>query len=436
MRAMNLSSRRKLKPGDAGRFAQAEPALFAELAKVVCEAGMLPQKELHECWQMANAVHKTFPDCLHVADLAAGHGLLAWILVLLARSDENPIARTAVAVDINRPKSADALAAAITNFWPNLLDSVHYVEGSIDAVIADDGPSTLLVAAHACGSLSDRVLLAAISSGNPVAIMPCCHSLRKQAQTLSSLALASALPPHAMDLISSSAAVIGQAASIDQFRIEALKALNYQIIEDSIQAEITGYHRIIMGKPSLPRAQRTKLCHPIPVAEGLVKRLGEIRAFEKLSSLNVANIQEAEALSKRPSREWIRSFDLSYWVDDDETGQSLAIALGFLTQHFQSLPPEAQDEIQTAAGAALEYLSSKAAEFPKSFDDFPDSSITIHDRYIHPTTQRLAFTYRIELRSTTVAISKSDATLLRKNLCCALENLEARMPANFTLRGP
>src|SRR6478609_2159592 len=106
----NLNSRRKLKPNDAGRFANSEPALFGELAKVVCETGMLPQKELHECWQMANAVHRTFPESLRVADIAAGHGLLAWILVLLARSSENPVLRTAVAVDINRPKSADALA--------------------------------------------------------------------------------------------------------------------------------------------------------------------------------------------------------------------------------------------------------------------------------------------------------------------------------------
>ncbi|WP_218109966.1 methyltransferase [Oligoflexus tunisiensis] len=405
---MNLNSRRKLKPKDADRFADAEPALFRELAKVVCATGMLPQKELHECWQMANVVHKTFPESLHIADMAAGHGLLAWILVLLARSSEIPILRTAVAVDINRPKSADALAVSITDRWPNLVDAVHYVEGSIDAVIAEDGPGTLLVAAHACGSLSDRVLLAAITSRCPVAIMPCCHSLRKQAATLSSLALASGLPP--------SAAAVGNTASIDQFRIDALAALGYQISEGSIQTDITPFNRIIMGKP--PR----ETSHSVPVHQvsgsgGRVKRLGEIRAFEKIQSLNVANIEEAQALSKRPSREWLRSFDLSYWVDDEAMGHRIAATLDFLTQRFQ-LPQ-----------------SSGHSAAPAPVDAAMVANITIRDQYIHPTSQRLAFTYRIEIRSSTVVITKDDAALLRKKLCRALRSLAQMHHANFALRG-
>lgn len=437
---MSLNSRRKLKPADAERFVDAEPALFVELANVVCSTGMLPQKELHECWQMANVVHKTFPESLHVADIAAGHGLLAWILVLLARSSEIPIPRTAVAVDINRPKSADALAAAITDHWPNLADAVHYVEGSIDAVIAGDGPSTLLVAAHACGSLSDRVLMAAITSRSPVAIMPCCHSLRKQALSLESLALASGLPSHSIDNIISSAAAVGQSTSIDQFRIDALTVLGYQISEDFIQPEITTFNRIIMGQAPRVNHPTAAPIGPNSGALSMVKRLGEVRAYEKIQSLNVANIKEAQALSKRPSREWLRSFDLSYWIDDESMGQRMAGSLDFLTQRIllsssTETREETDEEAQKDATAVLEHLLSGKSVAPGSVDDTIVTKITIRDRYTDPATQRLAFTYRIEIKSSTVGITKADAVLLRKQLCRALNILSQMLHANFSLRG-
>ncbi len=430
---MNLSSRRKLKPGDAVRFANAEPALFRELAKVVCATGMLPHKELHECWQMAIAVHKAFPDTLRIADLAAGHGLLAWILVLLARSEEDPVLRTAVAVDIQRPKSADALASAIAHRWPSLLGSVHYVEGSIDAVIAGDEASTLLVAVHACGSLSDRVLLAAMASHNPVAIMPCCHSLRKQTQTLASLAQAAALPSESIENVSSNALTRGQPASIDQFRIDALQALGYQIREDFIQREITAYNRIIMGRPSPKGSAHCPVNIPLAHAEGAMKRSGEIRAFEKVAVLNVSNLQETESLSLRPSREWIRTFDLSYWVSDADTGQRLAKALDFMTRYFLS---DVHQNPAAGARAAFGALSLEHEEPGKFRDERPEFSISIQDQYRHPVTHALAFTYRITIRSSTVEISKADALTLRQNLCRAVESLAPMLQANIILRGP
>lgn len=389
---------------------------------------------------MANAVHKAFPEILHVADIAAGHGLLAWILVLLARTGETPLPRTAVAVDINRPKSANALAASITERWPDLADSVHYVEGSIDAVIAEGGPGTLLVAAHACGSLSDRVLMAAIKSKSPVAIMPCCHSLRKQAQSLSSLALASGMPSHSIDHIFSAKTAVGQPALIDQFRCDALAVLGYQIVEDSIQAEITAFNRIIMGiAPSTIHGNAASI-YPDFGGQGLCKRPGETRAYEKLRTLNVANIKEAQALSKRPSREWLRSFDLSYWVDADSTGQLIAAALAFLSQRIflsqlSESREETAEETHKDATAVLGYLRSGDAATPEPVDSAIVASITILDCYTDPTTRQSAFTYRIEIRSSTVSITKADAALLRRKLCRTLRSLSQMLPANFALRG-
>ncbi len=434
-RTMSLHSRRKLKPSDADRFAQAEPLLFRELAELVCKTGMLPQKELHECWQMANIVHKTFPESLRVADLAAGHGLLAWILVLLARSHEIPVLRTAIAVDRKRPKSADALAAAITDRWPNLRDCVHYVEGSIDAVIADHGASTLLVAAHACGSLSDRVLMAAITSRNSVAIMPCCHSLRKQTSTLSALALASGMPS-----LSSSAGAVGQSTSIDQFRIDVLAALAYEISEASIEAEITAFNRIIMGKMLEPHPLGRSSLRQISGVVSNAKRLGETRAYESVHVLNISRIEEAEALSKRPSRAWLRSFDMSYWVESDSLGKRIAAALEFLIQGFrfhegcETREGILEDDSESAI-AVFDYVWSSDPATPKAADEAIERSVTVLDQYTDPATQRLAYTYRVELRSSTVSITKADAILLRSSLGRTLQDLSPMLQENYEWRG-
>lgn len=399
---MSLHSRRKLKPRDAARFAHETPLLFAELAAVVCDTGMLPEKELHECWQMAQVVHRTFPDSLRIADIAAGHGLLAWILVLLARKSEAPQARTAVAVDITRPKSAESLALSLLKKWPELSGSVHYVEGSVEAVLSDK--TTLFVAAHACGSLSDHVLLAALRSRSPLAIMPCCHSLRKQQQSLLSLAqlsgLASGVPGP-----SPANAPEGPSTAIDHFRKAVLASLDYDVQEAMIQPEITAFHRIILARPRT-ESKDLIMTQKFAPSRAPVKRSGEVRAFEKVQTLNLADAKETEALSRRPSREWTRFFDLSFWVKDDAVGQRL------------------HDELNR-----LMMALSDTGQNPW------ESAVTVRDRYWNPATQQRAYTFRIEVRSAAVPIEKADALRLRRQLGLGLDALVQACPGAFSRRG-
>ncbi len=395
---LGLDSRRKLKPADARRFAHLEPGLFADIAAVVCSAGILPQKELHECWQMALCVHEEFFEYTRVADLAAGHGLLAWILVLLARHGEHKTVRTAVAVDVKRPKSAQILAAAVVKRWPELEDAVHYVEGSIDAVHAQDGEDTLLVAIHACGSLSDRVLLAALNSRSAVAIMPCCHSLRKQTESLSMLAFASDLPTKNVENLTVKVLEAGQPAVIDQFRIDALTAVGYEIRSATISPDITLFNRIILGKPPLARRQYPQKIQ-MALPDCWSRRRGEIHAHEITPSINVASLTEARVLSKRPSREWQRSFDLSFWVESLNAEKNLRMVLENLVGRF---------------------LQRRAGIFHSADSVAPTTNVVTLDQYIDPLTKRLAFTYRIEIRSSVTEITRDHATMLRTRLCRAL----------------
>ncbi|KAL3892782.1 MAG: hypothetical protein SGPRY_014791, partial [Prymnesium sp.] len=93
---------------------------------------VLPRKELFEAWEVATTVHYHFPTARRVADLASGHSLLAWILLLLAA--ESGVQRSAVCVDVRMPASADTLRAAFLDRWPALDGQLHYVEGCINAV--------------------------------------------------------------------------------------------------------------------------------------------------------------------------------------------------------------------------------------------------------------------------------------------------------------
>ena len=122
----NIGSKSKLRPRDIPSFADAQPPLFKEVACAVCTASVLPRKELYEAWAVATRVDAAFTGYTRVADLAAGHGLLAWLLLLLAWERGAP--RTAVCVDVRMPASHETLSAALVARWPRLDGALPHLE--------------------------------------------------------------------------------------------------------------------------------------------------------------------------------------------------------------------------------------------------------------------------------------------------------------------
>ena len=78
--AFSRSSAGRLTARDLGRF----PAetLLDRVGRAVCHAGCLPRKELYEAWETARRVRRLFRGG-RVVDLAAGHGLLAHLMLIL-----------------------------------------------------------------------------------------------------------------------------------------------------------------------------------------------------------------------------------------------------------------------------------------------------------------------------------------------------------------
>ena len=217
--SFRLSSKTRLTSHDLGRFTGT--TLFDRIARAVCEAGCLPRKELYEAWEVARRTRRRFRGG-RVVDLAAGHGLLAHVMLLLDDSSS-----TALAVDESLPPSASTLHDALVAAWPRLHRRVQFVADRVESVdlIAGD----VVVSSHACGSLTDVVLDRAAAAGARVAVLPCCHDLGERQRGPLSGWLEGAL-------------------AIDVMRAVALEQRGYRVWTQTIPSEITPKNRLILGE--------------------------------------------------------------------------------------------------------------------------------------------------------------------------------------------
>ncbi|MET0343406.1 MAG: methyltransferase [Polyangiales bacterium] len=212
------SSRSVLAPCDLPRFP--EPTLFARIARTVCAAACLPRKELYESWEVARRVRRRFRGG-RVVDLACGHGLTAWIMMILDQSSP-----AALGIDAALPESAVPLHRALSEVWPALAARVTLASG--DLARTELHASDVVVSTHACGALTDLVLARAASAGARVAVLPCCHDTQRCA----SGGLTGWLDP---------------ALAIDVTRAATLRAAGYEVHTQHIPEAITPKNRLLLG---------------------------------------------------------------------------------------------------------------------------------------------------------------------------------------------
>lgn len=214
------SSRARMTPHNLASFAG--ETLYDAIGRAVCEASCLPRKEFFESWAVAKRVHRRVHGT-PILELAGGHGLLSYILLLLNR-ESGP----ALCVDRRKPLSVARLEASLWKHWPRLEGALEYRECDLSEVAAEAG--TLVVSAHACGTLTDRVLDVAIAARAPVAVLPCCQSTRR----CDTAGLEAWLEP---------------GLAIDVTRAHRLRAAGYKTIAQTIPAEITPKNRLLIGLP-------------------------------------------------------------------------------------------------------------------------------------------------------------------------------------------
>jgi hypothetical protein len=217
------SSKARLTGHDLGRF-QGE-TLFNRIARAACDAGCLPRKELYEAWEVARRVRRVFRGG-RIVDLAAGHGLLAQILLIL--DDSSP---AAVAVDVVLPASCARLHDTLVRVWPRLRSRVTFVERPLDSIELHAGD--VVVSSHACGALTDLVIDRAIAARARVAVLPCCHVLKANDQGALSGWVDSTL-------------------AIDIMRAVKLEQHGYHVRTQIIPATITPKNRLLLAATRPP----------------------------------------------------------------------------------------------------------------------------------------------------------------------------------------
>ena len=217
-----MSSKARLTERDLGRFSG--DTLFERVARAVCRAGCLPRKELYEAWEIARRIRRRFRGG-RIVDLAAGHGLLAHVLLILDDSSS-----AALLVDTAPPKSAARVHAVLVEAWPRLVGRITSANLSLESttLTAED----LVVSSHACGALTDLVLDRAATARARVAVLPCCHDLvLNQRGSLSGW----------MEL----------SLAVDVMRAVRLEQRGYRVWTQTIPAAITPKNRLLLGEPGV-----------------------------------------------------------------------------------------------------------------------------------------------------------------------------------------
>jgi len=214
-------SKDRLTAHDLGRFAG--ETLFDRIGRAVCHAGCLPRKELYEAWEVARRARRLFRGGRSV-DLAAGHGLLAQVLLIL--DDTSP---TAVAVDTRVPASAATLHAALLESWPRLRGRIQFEEGALDSIQLHS--EDVVVSSHACGALTDVVLDRAAAVRARVAVLPCCHDL-------------------AVNDTGGLSGWLDGPLAVDVMRAVRLEQQGYRVWTQAIPADVTPKNRLLLGQSS------------------------------------------------------------------------------------------------------------------------------------------------------------------------------------------
>lgn len=376
--------------------------LFDEFAKAVCNAGVVARKEVFETWASALYIHYFFftqknniKTVRRVADIAAGHGLLAWALLILDdeyrklnESDLAPL--TAFCLDVKMPKSAELIQTSMLETFPYLEEQFDYVEGRLEQLIPHD--SCLLAGVHACGTLSDVLVSTAADHGVSLALVPCCHS--RKATVLRACASRFAREQYEA-ILNTKGKIPDLVNRLDAARIVALQNSGMDVVEASIPNLFTDKNRLIMATPG----QKTPLTRCDASDQMNIKQTMKIQPGQ-MPPLNAIN----NSVSINPKARLMKGFSVPC-KDDKESRAIISNISGRIAaerrkevmhnRNHQDMPQ--LDLSLWLPDNGSEITEQSLQKVIKRIHPNINSNVKIlGDVYLDPKTGRRAQTYRIK----------------------------------------
>lgn len=182
-------------------------------------------KELLESFETFGRIRRRI-RAPRVADLCCGHGLTGLLFAAIERDVEE-----VVLMDRDAHPKAELMLDAIVEAAPWAAAKVRWIQADVKDAARHLSPGTSIVAVHACGVRTDRVLEAAVEVGGTVAVVPCCY---KQTAKRAPRALRDAL---------------GAELATDVHRTYWLEARGYRVEWGAIPEAITPMNRVLFGLP-------------------------------------------------------------------------------------------------------------------------------------------------------------------------------------------
>jgi len=206
--------------------------LGEQLVRALAARRALPVKEVFESFEVfARARRKLRAP--RMADLCCGHGLVGALFAAYEREVEE-----VVLLDRSRPASHALLLAALEEVAPWAPAKLTYVEAPLSEAAAAVPADASLVAVHACGARTDRVLELAMQRVVRVAALPCCPQ-----------AALSRVPPALVR-------ALGPALACDTARTLRLEQAGLVVRWDEVPSVITPMNRLLLAWPRTPPTPR------------------------------------------------------------------------------------------------------------------------------------------------------------------------------------
>lgn len=198
--------------------------LQEKVVRALADDKLMPMKELLESFEFFQRIRKDV-RAVHVADLCCGHGFVGMLFALFERGVE----RVSL-IDHRQPDYHQRLLDCVARVGPWITDKVSFEISTIDNARGSLPGGTAVISSHACGTLTDQCMDAAIALGGPIAVMPCCYPKR-----------ACPAPP-------TIALHLGTNLAFDIDRTYRLRAAGYHVRWTAIPTEITHMNRILIGR--------------------------------------------------------------------------------------------------------------------------------------------------------------------------------------------